>query len=228
MSGPDGLRPRLLEGLAGSKRRGSFLGGVADLRFPTLLWGDREEELPEEDRERERRLRTGERLRLCLEGGRRLGGLLRLGEIRLLGLLRRGENDLERDRGRLRERGDRERERWRGRSLRPSLSRSLSLGFGLSSDLDVLSGDVSFTASDTESGFTSPTRSLVEEASSMSGSGLELSDWSGSCFGSSLLLGGLEGGKAAGLGFRRGEREGLDLRSRFTGERDFLRLGLFD
>lgn len=40
-------------------------------------------------------LRTGERLRLCLEGGRRLGGLLRLGEIRLLGLLRRGENDLE-------------------------------------------------------------------------------------------------------------------------------------
>lgn len=63
---------------------------------------------------------------------------------------------------------------------------------------------------------------LVEEASSIRGSGLELSDWSGSCFGSSLLLGGLEGGKAAGLGFRRGEREGLDLRSRFTGERDFL------
>lgn len=56
MSGPEGLRPRLLEGLAGSKRRGSFLGGVTDLRFPALLWGDREEELPEEDRERERRL----------------------------------------------------------------------------------------------------------------------------------------------------------------------------
>lgn len=56
VSGPEGLRPRLLEGLEGSERRGSFLGGVTDPRFPALLWGDREEELPEEDRERERRL----------------------------------------------------------------------------------------------------------------------------------------------------------------------------
>lgn len=121
-SGPEGLRPLLLGGLDGSERRGSFLGGVADPRLPALLWGDREEELPEEDRERERLLvdklflvqvetniifvypaqrqtdlRTGERLRLCLGGGWRLGGLLRLGEIRLLGLgLRRGENDLKR------------------------------------------------------------------------------------------------------------------------------------
>lgn len=40
-------------------------------------------------------LRAGERLRLCLEGGGRLGGLLRLGDMRLLGLgLRRGEYDL--------------------------------------------------------------------------------------------------------------------------------------
>lgn len=164
VSGPEGLRPRLLGGLERSVRRASFLGGVADPRFPALLWGDREEELPEEERERDRRLRTGERLRLCLEGGWRLGGLLRLGEIRLLGLvLRRGENDLERDRGRLRERGDRERERWRGRSLRPSFS--LSLGLGRSSDFDVLSGEDSFTGSDTESGFISVTRSLVDEAS---------------------------------------------------------------
>lgn len=112
MSGPEGLRPLLLGGLDRSERRGTFLGGVADPRLPGLLWGDREEELPEEDWERERRLRTGERLRLCLGGGCRLGGLLRLGEIRLLGLgLRRGENDLDRDLGRLRERGDRERER---------------------------------------------------------------------------------------------------------------------
>lgn len=112
VSGPEGLRPLLLGGLDRSERRGSFLGGVADPRLPGLLWGDREEELPEEDRERERRLRTGERLRLCLGGGWRLGGLRRLGEIRLLGLgLRRGENDLDRDLGRLRERGDRERER---------------------------------------------------------------------------------------------------------------------
>lgn len=38
--GPEGLRPRLLEGLEGSERRGSFLGGVADPRFPALLWGE--------------------------------------------------------------------------------------------------------------------------------------------------------------------------------------------
>ncbi len=56
VSGPKGLWPRLLDGLEGSERRGSFLGGVADPRFPALLLGDREEELPEDDRERERRL----------------------------------------------------------------------------------------------------------------------------------------------------------------------------
>lgn len=92
VSGPAGLR-RLLGGLeVGSACRGCFLGGVIDLCFTGLLWGEREEELPEDDRERERRLRTGERLRLCLGGGGRRGGLLRLGDMRLRGLgLRRGE-----------------------------------------------------------------------------------------------------------------------------------------
>lgn len=56
VSGPEGLRPLLLGGLEGSERRGSFLGGVPDPRLPALLLGDREEELAEEDRERERLL----------------------------------------------------------------------------------------------------------------------------------------------------------------------------
>lgn len=174
-SGPGGVRPRLLGGLrGGSPCRGIFRGGVSEPRFMALFWGDREEaeELPED--ERERRLLTGERLRLCLgPGGGRLGGLLRLGDILRRGLWRRrGEYDLERDLGRRRER-ERERERWRGRSLRPSFSRSRGLGF--SSFLGAFSGDDSFT-SITESGFISLTKSLVEDASWTSGSGLELSD----------------------------------------------------
>lgn len=48
---------------------------------------------------------------------------------------------------------------------------------------------------------------LVEEASWIRGSGLELSDWSGSGWGSGLWLGGLGRGRAGGLGLRRGERE---------------------
>lgn len=52
-----------------------------------------EELLPEDEAERERLLRTGERLCLFLElGGPRRGGLLRRGDILLLGLgLLRGE-----------------------------------------------------------------------------------------------------------------------------------------
>lgn len=70
-------------------------GGEFDGRLAGLLWGEREveEELPEEDAEGERRLRTGDLLRLCLgPGGGRLGGLLRRGDMRLRGLdLLRGE-----------------------------------------------------------------------------------------------------------------------------------------
>lgn len=58
------------------------------------FFGDREpEELLEDEAERERLLRTGDRLCLCLEAaGPRLGGLLRRGDILLLGLgLLRGE-----------------------------------------------------------------------------------------------------------------------------------------
>lgn len=60
----------------------------------TAFLGEGEELLPgEEEGERERRLRTGERLRLCRgPGPPRLGGLLRRGDILLRGLgLRRGE-----------------------------------------------------------------------------------------------------------------------------------------
>lgn len=79
---------------------------MLDILFIAFL-GEREPEelLPEDEAERERLLRTGERLCLCLElVGPRLGGLLRRGDILLLGLcLLRGEKDLERER-RLRER----------------------------------------------------------------------------------------------------------------------------
>lgn len=86
---------------------------MLEILFIAFL-GEREPEelLPEDEAERERLLRIGERLCLCLElVGPRLGGLLRRGDILLLGLcLRRGEYDLERER-RLRER-ECERERW--------------------------------------------------------------------------------------------------------------------
>lgn len=69
-------------------------GGVADILFTAFL-GERdlEELLPEDEAERERLRRTGERLCLCRElCGPRLGGLLRRGDILLLGLgLLRGE-----------------------------------------------------------------------------------------------------------------------------------------
>lgn len=91
-------------------------------------------------------------------------------------------------------------------------------------------------ASATESGITgSFTTLLVEDASWMSSGGLEASDWSGSGWGSSGALGGDAGGDTRGLGLRRGEREGLRLRSFLggerllgDGERDFLLLGLLD
>lgn len=51
---------------------------------------------------------------------------------------------------------------------------------------------------------------------------MELSDWSGSGWGSGFWLGGLGRGRAGGLGLRRGEREWLRFLSRFAGERDFL------
>lgn len=77
-----------------SGRWACFRGGVLDILFIAFL-GEREPEelLPEDEAERERRLRTGERRCLCLEvGGPRLGGLLRRGDILLLGLcLLRGE-----------------------------------------------------------------------------------------------------------------------------------------
>lgn len=53
----------------------------------------------------------------------------------------------------------------------------------------------------------------------MRGCGLEASDWSGSGCGSSGALGGEAGGDTRGLGLRRGEREGLRLRSFLGGER---------
>lgn len=95
-SGPGEGRPRLREGLMeGSPWQSSLRGGEFDGRLAGLLWGEREveEELPEEDAEGERRLRTGDLLRLCLgPGGGRLGGLLRRGDMRLRGLdLLRGE-----------------------------------------------------------------------------------------------------------------------------------------
>lgn len=61
---------------------------MLDILFTAFL-GDREPEelLPEDEAERVRLLRTGERLCLCLEPvGPRLGGLLRRGDILLLGL----------------------------------------------------------------------------------------------------------------------------------------------
>lgn len=65
---------------------------MLDILFTAFL-GDREAEelLPEDEAERVRLLRTGERLCLCLElepepVGPRLGGLLRRGDILLLGL----------------------------------------------------------------------------------------------------------------------------------------------
>lgn len=67
---------------------------MLDILFIAFL-GERdpEELLPEDEADRERLLRTGERLCLCLElAGARLGGLLRRGDILLLGLcLLRGE-----------------------------------------------------------------------------------------------------------------------------------------
>lgn len=79
---------------------------MLDTRFIAFL-GEREpdELLPEDEAERERLLRTGERLCRCREPvGPRLGGLLLRGDILRLGLcLLRGEYDLERER-RLRER----------------------------------------------------------------------------------------------------------------------------
>lgn len=67
-----------------------------DTLFVAFFCGEREEdedELPEDDGEGERLLRTGERLRRCRgAGGPRLGGLRLRGEPRLRGLcLRRGE-----------------------------------------------------------------------------------------------------------------------------------------
>lgn len=65
-----------------------------DTRFTAFLGeGEPVELLPDVEAERERLLRTGERLGLCLElTGPRLGGLLRRGDILLLGLgLLRGE-----------------------------------------------------------------------------------------------------------------------------------------
>lgn len=65
-----------------------------ETRFiPFLGEGEPVELLPDVEAERERLLRTGERLGLCLElAGPRLGGLLRRGDILLLGLGRlRGE-----------------------------------------------------------------------------------------------------------------------------------------
>lgn len=165
-------------------RATGFLGGVTDGLFTAFL-GEREGEelLPEDEAERERLLRTGERLCLCLPpGGPRLGGLLRRGDILLRGLGRlRGEYDLDRERLlRVRE-WDRERERWRGRSRLLSFSRDLGLG---SSFFTGFSTDGSFVASVTESAFaTSTTTSLVEEASWMTGSGTMLSDVSGSGWG---------------------------------------------
>lgn len=67
---------------------------MLDIRFiPFLGEGEPEELLPDDEAERERLLRTGERLCLCLEpAGPRLGGLRRRGDILLLGLcLLRGE-----------------------------------------------------------------------------------------------------------------------------------------
>lgn len=67
---------------------------MLDILFIAFL-GEREPEelLPDDEAERERLLRTGERLCLCLElVAPRLGGLLRRGETLLLGLcLLRGE-----------------------------------------------------------------------------------------------------------------------------------------
>lgn len=105
-----------------SRWYGCFLGGVFDIRFTAFLGeGEPVELLPDVEAERERLLqdvstsnlsvsymirwseeknnnfctylRTGERLGLCLElTGPRLGGLLRRGDILLLGLgLLRGE-----------------------------------------------------------------------------------------------------------------------------------------
>lgn len=72
-----------------------FRGGELDILFFIAFLGEREPEelLPDEDAERERLLRIGERLCLCLElVGPRLGGLLRRGDGLLLGLcLLRGE-----------------------------------------------------------------------------------------------------------------------------------------
>lgn len=100
---------------------------------------------------------------------------------------------------------ERDLERCRGLSLRPSFS--LSRGRAFSSFCTAASGNASF-ASCAESGLTSFTTSLVEEASCMSGWGWALCDWSGSGRGSCRFLGGAGGGEAAtGLGLRRGERE---------------------
>lgn len=71
-----------------------FRGGVPDILFIAFFGEPEPEELlPEDEAERERLLRTGERLCLCLElVGPRRGGLLRRGDILLLGLcLLRGE-----------------------------------------------------------------------------------------------------------------------------------------
>lgn len=76
-------------------------GGEGETLFFAFL-GEREPErlLPEEEAERERLLRIGERLYRFRELlGPRLGGLLLRGDILLLGLgLLRGEKDLERER----------------------------------------------------------------------------------------------------------------------------------
>lgn len=72
-----------------------FRGGELDILFFIAFLGEREPEelLPDDEAERERLLRIGERLCLCLMlVGPRLGGLLRRGESLLLGLcLLRGE-----------------------------------------------------------------------------------------------------------------------------------------
>lgn len=87
LSFPDGL-------MEVSGCRVCLRGGVLDVLFTAFL-GEREVEelLPEDETERERLLRTGERLCLCLElVAPRLGGLLRRGDTLLLGLgLLRGE-----------------------------------------------------------------------------------------------------------------------------------------
>lgn len=91
----DGERLSFPTGLTdGAGRLTCFRGGVLDIPFTGFL-GERETEelLPEDEAERDRLLRTGDRLCLCLEPvGPRLGGLLRRGDILLLGLcLLRGE-----------------------------------------------------------------------------------------------------------------------------------------